>query len=469
MASVLIIDSPTPLDHRCSKAFTILSTAWKMNLLHAKFLCHDETKGPLIYSYNPYTNQAPLPWQQEKTYKIKNVHPWTLLVRRYQENAEICKNLDFDKTKDLGGYEIQGSSYPGAINAHSSERNLERMIGYSGIYARYLVRALNATTKIFVYEPSIDISDMIHRVSDIHLNVWFQQNNPDNISMTYPFGVLGLATVTLHRGQLSQLGKLLRVLDYSSRFGVVVVCFVTFIFFKYFVRRSVTSAFMTIVLLMCNAAVPNLPNRVATRIYLSGLFLFTLTLQAIYQGQLASLLTKQQALPNVDTLEDLENFKYTIYGHKKFTQYFENLNYSGRVVPLEQFACQKYVLRDAGAACIVEWSFAVDSAAELNLHTSNDKLINMFIVYLFRKDWPLEKRLNVVMSRLFEANILEYAYASKPSLTISKLNYNEKDKAKQKSKVITLKELAFAFAILGIGLAFSTAIFIVEVIISWMS
>ena len=469
MASVLIIDSPTPLDHGCSKAFEILSTAWKMNLLHAKFLCHHESKGPLIYSYNPYTEQAPLPWQLQKTYRIKNKHPWTLLVRRYQESVEICKDLDFDKTKDLGGYKIRGSTYSMAMNAHSSKRDLKSMLHFNGIYARYLFHALNATTEIFVYEPSIEIPDMIYRVSDIHLNVWFQQNNPDNISMTYPLGVRGLATVTLHRGQLSQLGKLLRVLDYSSRFGVVVVCFVTFIFFKFFVRRSVTSAFMTIVLLICNAALPNLPNRVATRIYLSGLLLLTLTLQAIYQGQLASLLTKQQALPNVDTLEDLENLKYTIYGYKKFTQYFENLNYSGRVVPLEQFGCQEHVLRDAGAACVLEWSFAVESAAKLNLHPSKDKLINMFIVYLVRKDWPVEKRLNVVMSRLFEANILEYAYAKEPSLTISKLKYNEKEKAKQKFKVITLKELAFSFAILGIGLAFSTAIFIVEVIISLMS
>ena len=466
MASFLIIDSPTPLEHGCSKAFEILSTAWKMNLLHAKFLCHHESKGPLIYSYNPYTNQAPLPWQQEKTYKIKNVHPWTLLVRRYQENAQICKNLDFDKTKDLGGHEIRGSSYPGAINAHSSERNLKRMIGFNAIYARYLFRALNSTAKISVYKPSIDVSDMI-RESDIHLNVWYQQTN-SNASMTYPYGVSGLVSITLHRGQLSQIGKLLHVLDYSSRFAVVIVFFVTFIFFTLFLRQSVTPASMNIVRLICNAAVPNLPNNAATRIYLSGLFMFMITLQGIFQGQLASLLTKQVALPNVNTLEDLENLDYTIYGYKALAPLFKKFNDSGRFVPLEQFDCEKYVLRNARAACVKEWVSAVDSAAKLHLHPSNDKLIKMFLVYVIREDWPVEERLNTVISRLFEANILEYVRTKEPGLTISKLKYNETKKANQKFEAITLNELTFAFVILGIGLVFSTVIFIVEVLLSYM-
>ena len=464
MASVLIIDSPTPLDHGCSKAFEILSTAWKMNLLHAKFLCHHKSKGLLIFSYNPYTNQAPFPWQLEKTYRIKNKHPWTLLVRRYPESEEICKDLDFDKTKDLGGYEIQGSTYTSDINTDSSKLNLENMIEFNGIYARYLFRALNAKAKISVYQPSTEISAIMDSEFDIHLNVWSQQDNL-NASMTYPYGVSGLVSITQNRGQLSQIVKLLHVLDYSSRFVVVIIFFVTFIFFKFFLRQSVTPACMNIVRLICNAAVPNLPNNVATRIYLSGLFMFMLTLQAIYQGKLASLLTKEEALPNVDTLEDLANFDYTIYGYKALAPLFKKFNYSGRFVPLERFDCEEYVLSNAGAACVMTWSYAVDSAAKFNLHASKNKLMNMTMVYLIRKDWPVEERLNTVILRLFEANILEYVRTKKPRLTISKLKYNEKEKSNQRFQAITLKELAFAFAILGIGLAFSTVIFIVEMIV----
>ena len=350
MASFLIIDSPTPLNNGCSKAFNILWTAWKMNILHATYICQHESKGPLIYSYNPYTNQAPLPWQVEKTYRVKNAHPWTLLVRGHQDSQEMCKDLDFEKTKDLGGYNTRTIMY--ATNIDRNNHNLESVTGIFGINARLLFRALNSSSEILAYEPSEDFSDIIHRgFIDIGLMEWYQQND-FNTSMTYPHGISGLQSITQHRGYESQIGKLLQVLDFSSRYAVFIVFFVTFIFFKFFLRRSVTSAFLNIVLLISNAALPNLPNNVAMRIYLSTLFMFMVTIQGIYQGQLASLLTKQVALPNVDTLKDLENLAYTVYTHKSNRGYFEKSNFSGRIVSLEEFDCENYVLRDDSAACV---------------------------------------------------------------------------------------------------------------------
>ena len=470
MASFLIIDSLTPLDNGCSNAFKILSTAWKMNILHAKFICQHESKGPLIYSYNPYTNQAPLHWQVKTTYRIKNEHPWTLLVRDYQDSQEICKDLDFDKTKNLGGYEIQASIYSSDIDMHGSNKpNLKSVTGVYGTNARYLFRALNSSSKIFVYEPSDASSRMIHGDTDINLNEWYQQND-FNTSMTYPHGLTQLQSITQRRGYQSQIGKLLQVLDYSSRYAVLIVFFVTFIFFKFILRRSVASAFLNIVLLICNAALPNLPNNVATRIYLSCLFMFMVTIQGIYQGQLASLLTKQVALPNIDTLEDLENFNYTVYTHKSMAGYFEKSNFSGRVVSLEIFSCKNYVLKDTAysAACFDDWWFLIETVAKSNLHLSNGIITNMYLVYFIRDDWPVEKRFNTIISRLFEANILESVRMKKIKLFFSKLKYSEKEKYMQKFQIITLQQLAFAFAILGVGLAFCTVVFIVEVLMGYI-
>ena len=463
MASFLIIDSPTPLHNGCSKAFNILWTAWKMNILHATYICQHESKGPLIYSYNPYTNQAPLSWQVDKTYRVKNAHPWTLLVRGHQDSQEMCKDLDFEKTKDLGGYEIRSIMY--TTNIDRNNPSLKSVTGNYGPNARYMFRALNASTKILVREPSYDFSDIMDRgVIDISLMEWYQQND-FNTSMTYPHGISGLQSITQHRGYESQIGKLLQVLDYSSRYAVFIVFFVTFIFFKFFLQRSVTSAFLNIVLLISNAALPNLPNNVATRIYLSTLFMFMVTIQGIYQGQLASLLTKQVALPNVDTFKDLEDLAYTVYTHNTNGGYFEKSNFSGRIVLLEDFDCENYALKDDNAACVRDWWFLVDAATKPNLHLSNGMSMNMYLVYPIRRDWPVEERWNTIMSRLSEANILESVRMKELKLLFSKAKYSEKEKNRQKFQVITLQELAFAFAILGIGLAFSTVVFIVEVLI----
>ena len=462
MASFLIIDRPKFFEQGCSKAFRILSTAWKMTLLNAKFICHHESKGPLIYSYNPYTNQAPIPWQVEKTYRIKNEHPWTLLVRSYQDGQEICKDLDFDQTKDLGGYQIRAGIYSWDINKNLSSSDFESVTGINGILLRYMFGALNSTIKIFTTEQSAELHNMtISGFADICLEPLYQQNDL-NISMTNPYLLSGLAAITKHRGQLSQIEKLIRVIDYPSRFGAVIVLFVTFVFFKFFLRQSVSSAILTIVRLVCNAPVPNVPNSVAPRIYLTGLFLFFVTMQAIYQGQLAALLTKSVALPDVETFEDLENYGHTIYGHRGFISYFKKLNFSGPLVPLQKFACSKYVLRDDAAACIHDKLSLVSEANRYKLHLSNE-IINMFIVFPIREDWPVEKRLNMILSRHVEGNIIDRVIKRAPDEILRRWKHYEKKKNEDGFTVMTLKDLAFAFPILGIGLAGATVVFFVEI------
>ena len=393
---------------------------------------------------------------------MENNHPWTLLVRSDQDSEEICKDLDFDKTKDLGAYETRLSSFTTRYNKNWSDTNLESISSPNGIFLHYIFRALNSSVKIFAESPKSIFNLTTSGFADMCLDVWYQQNN-FNTSMTYPCKSSGLVIMTQHRGQLSQIGKLLRVIDMPSRYAVVTVFAVTFIFFKFFVRQSVISAILNIVRLICNTAVPNLPSNVALRIYLSGLFIFSVTLQGIYQGKLASLLTKQVNLKNVDTLEDLQNFDYTIYCHNDFTSYLETSIFSGRIVPLDDFRCEKYVLEDPGAACVHDGSRLVDTAMKYDLYLSSDYFVKLFIVYLMREDWPVEKKFNTVLSRLVEADIYNRFVYEKVESTIRRINYNEKDKDKQRVKVIKLPDLTFAFTILGIGLACSTVIFIIEI------
>ena len=450
MAFFLIVYSSTSSNQDCSAASWILWIAWKRNLLNAKFICQHESKGPMIYSYNPYTNQAPIPWQVVSTHKILNGHPWTLLFRSYQDSQEICKNLDFDQTKDLGGYRIRAGV--------TSRKNKPDVI-----VARYMFRALNSRVQIFRNNSIIELGKMIfRRVIDITATgVWALTG--DVLSITYPYMRFELAFITQHRGNLSQIEKILRVIDQSSRYAVIIVCCITFVFFKFFLRQSVTSASLTIVRLICNAAVSHLPNNAATRIYLSGLFIFAITLQGIFQGKLASLLTKPVALPNVETIEDLENFNYTIYGQREVANYLEELNYGGPLVSLpNRDNCVRYVLKDDSAACVTERRHLVNVVNQHDLHLS-DTIIQMPFTFVIRKNWPLEKRMNILLSRLVESNIIEYAFMKDSEVLLRKRKFYEKEKENQGFTVIALKDLAFAFAILGIGLAGATVVFFFEV------
>ena len=134
-----------------------------------------------------------------------------LLVRGYQNSQEICNDLDFDKTNDLGGYEIRAIIHP--TNMDKDNPNLKSVTGNYRTNAHYRFRALNLS-KISVYEPSYDFSDIMHHgVINVNLMEWYQQND-FNTSMTYPHGFSGLQ---------SQINKLLFVLDYSSRYAVLTV------------------------------------------------------------------------------------------------------------------------------------------------------------------------------------------------------------------------------------------------------
>ena len=465
MATFLIIYRPTILNHGCSKAVEILWLAWKMNLLNAKFICHHESKGPLIYSYNPYTNQAPISWQVEKTHIIENEHPWTLLVRSYQDSQEICNDLEFDQTKDLGGYEIRFHLVLSEIENNTLHNAIVNVMDVKNIAIICIVDALRAsftvsfdqTTEDLIFINDLGASDiiMIPSIRNIQLHNIYHR-------LIYPPWYPELAFITQHRGNLSQIEKLLRVINYSSRFAVVLVCFITFVLFKFFFRQSVLSAILNVVRLICNAAVPNLPNNVVTRIYLSGLFIFVMTLQGIYQGKLASLSTKPVTLPNVETFEDLENFNYTIYGKHEVADFFEKWNNSGRVVSINGYSCTKYVLKDDSAACVGDRRYFAYIANKYDLHLSATK-ISISFAYFMRPDWPLQKRMNIMFSRLAQSNIIEYISMKEGGFIFNGEKFHVEEKENQGFTHIALKDLLFAFAILGIGLAGATIVVFVEV------
>ena len=462
MASFLIIDNSTSSDQGCSKAFKILRTAWKMNLLYAKFICHDKSKGPLMYSYNPYTNQAPIPWHANGTYNgthgIK--HPWTLLVQSYQDSQKICSNLDFDQAKDLDHYKIRTGVF--SSNRNSSRTRVKGIHALNQIILVEIFRVLKSRIRVLKITSDKRLFKLTRLgLIDISLDPWLMKHYT-NMQMTYPHGFAEVAFITQRRGNLSQIEKLLRVIDPLSRYAIVLVCFITFIFLKFFLRQSVTSAILTVVRLICNAAIPNLPNNIATRIYLSGLFIFMMSLQGFYQGNMASLLTKPMALPNVQTLEDLQNFNYTIYGNKYMKFYFKNWSYRGRVVSLHGSKCVQYVLRDDSAACVNYRHQLIHMAKKYDLHLG-DTITPRFLAYIIREDWPLEKRFNIMISHLVESNIVEYLFMKYRDPILRKKKFHEKEKEHQDFTAITLKDLSIAFSILGIGFTCATIVFFVEV------
>lgn len=465
MASFFIVDrSP-----KCTNAIDFLHVPWRLNVLNAKVICYHLVRGAMIIlNYNPYTNQAPYPWLLIDVFRATNNHPFAVFARPYQKNEGICLNLDFDKTKNLGKYEISIEGEPPngkktlraetTLNIYQYWTTRERIL-------HNICSFLNATP---IFAPLLNYDDRIttdvRKLGRFMLYVWGINK------ITYPFTQTGFILVSRFRGHKTQLEKILCVVDFNSRLGIGIVYFVTLIFLKFFVLQNLAPALLNLVRITCNAGLTHLSNRNAPRIFLAGLLFFVVTIQGIYQSNLASLLTTHVPRRNVDAVQDIVDLDYKLYTY----DYMKNIvevhpELEKRLILTDGFAtaCWPRMKNDSSAACLLAAQGGVlDMVKELELHTSSEFITTLYSAFEIRLDWPLEQKVNIILSIMVEADvILPWDVKCKP-VQLSDFKYDKEVQNNEEFKKIELAELAFAFVILGIGLACATIVFVIELGIS---
>lgn len=74
----------------CNNAKLYLIEAWKNDLLNSIFICFVNKQNHVMYSFNPYINEAPNPWEHVSRISSPiNYHPWTLFKRLYNSGNLI--------------------------------------------------------------------------------------------------------------------------------------------------------------------------------------------------------------------------------------------------------------------------------------------------------------------------------------------------------------------------------------------
>ena len=473
MATFFIVSWPPEPGLRpfydCSFAYDTLRAAWKLNLLHAKFICRDHKKNLRIYSYNPYTIKAPYPWILKNTYyNCTTTHPWSLISRPYRpEDKRLCEHLDFDPTNDLGGYEIRATvmNVAGWWYTHPNKTGLERFGQFGGAIAKLLYHTLNATP-FLIPISSNKYQDQLELIrsgeADIILNLRYQRNRVD-FKMSCPFWASGLSALSQFTGSLSQLEKIIRTIDRPSRYGVQIVCVVTLIFFKCCLRQDLVPAILNIVRLISNTSLIRIPKKTAPRIYLAGIFIFAINIQAIYLGKLLTSLEKNVQKPNLDTIEELGERNYKIYVAQNLIHFFDDPIYEGRRFLSESDNCTGYVLKDRWATCVRNKDILMYEADKFMLHLSRRILIPFYMAHVIRRDWPLEKRISLTLRRLKETGLMGFVYEENRKDLPGRIRRRENVTRDQGFKVLTLKQLDFAFGILGVGVELATLSFFIEV------
>ncbi|XP_043287013.1 uncharacterized protein [Venturia canescens] len=474
LARFYIFDSGTEI--RCSDAFQFLWAAWTMDILKAKFICNHAIDGPLIYMFNPYTNQAGDHWKLERTYKGVNEHPWTLFVRKYDKTLKTCKNIDFDQTKNPGGYQVRISLPEEDVLPTHSGKNIHARTEFSNknlmLLSQYMNLTINpklcSTDELgFIDKNGIghgEIEDLTTGRTDILFRLIPITSVPELRGNSWLN--VKLVAVTQYTEYQSQWHKFIAAIDYYSRIGVCIVFVINVFFMKYVLRQSFMKALLNTLRLICNSCLVKLPNNFAPRIYLACLFSFFIIIQALYQGQLAARLSKHVRYPNINNKRDLMKSHYSLHGPQRYSVIFSENVYQGRFFSSENTSsCLAEVLKSSSSACVARRTFLIDHSVKLKLHMSKHSVAEFPMKYPTRENWPLEEKFQRKLLNYMSSGIYERNYYSMYSKQMSILDFNENGIEDDSFRVFRLEDLDFAFFIFAIGIVCAIFAFVVELYI----
>ncbi|XP_043286715.1 uncharacterized protein [Venturia canescens] len=476
MAKFYIFDSGNKV--RCSEAFEVLWTAWKMDILGAKFICNDDKKGPLIYMFNPYTNNAGDHWKLERIYDGVNNHPWALFVRKYHANVNICQNIDFDQTRNPGGYEFRMSASELVISPNYTSTNQCSQSKIITYFCQILSQHMEVKQKFIIFEENkifgfVDEDGKGHGVlqdlTDYRADMVYQVVPITSFLQVSgsSYNYISLRAMTQYTGYPSQWEKFISAIDSQSRIGLYIVILANLIFFKYAFRQSFMIAFLNTIRIICNSCLVKLPVKMGLRIYLACLFSFFIVIQALYQGELAARLMKHERYPNINNERDLSESSYIIYGSHLYHSHFNDSVYKDRYVPLKyQQKCVDYLLRNSSIACLDLMFVLMHNAIKSRLHVSKHGVKEIPMKFPLRKNFPLEEKFNRFLKKLAESGIRDYLNRIFDAEALHILDINENGINDGSFKVIMLGDLDFAFFIIPFGLACATIVFLIELYVA---
>lgn len=469
MASYIILDRSPGCVNEVVQSYLLL--AWYRKMLNVKVMCYDHKVGRTIVSYNPFTGQAPAPWQRIGVVTKNIQHPFTLFSRNYRRSNEICVHLDMDKTKNLDGYAIVVEGLAPTADytigsktlLSSADQQTSTHDRIFDIIGRFMNGSLHYTNQTRWHERTM-YADIDKKTTTMH-GAWVDK------AITYPHVQITMIIVSKFRRPNPQQSAVLTGIDIYSRIGMAIADLITVLFLKFFIRQALMPALIDLVRIACNNPMINLARTDLPRIYLASFLSSAAIMHVFYQSSLASLMTSQISLRNADTVEDLLDYDFKIYGLPLSTPRVDIPGFKERFTKIQgthAVSCIQHAQHNLSTACIW-WQFdsVIEMARKSNLHVGRDYVMAVYGGFKIRQGWPLEERVNIIVGRLVEGDLLQpWDIKCKPD----KLSDFQIDKAAVgsiKFKKVELAQLAVPFAILGTGLALATVTFIIEFVINY--
>ncbi|XP_076760489.1 uncharacterized protein LOC143429019 [Xylocopa sonorina] len=471
----VLIDRET-VENGCANAYRFLWTGWMYDMLRAIFVCIDPVEGLLIYTYNPYSSEAPSTWRHAGSFEGRGGHPWTLLKRKYQSGSRMCVDLMFDKTRNLNGYEIRlnAVAFTPYLDIHPTKKGWDQFSGDNWEILKIVFQKLNATLNVNVHNGTVyDLGgldsegNVVGMMGDVATGVVDMGMNARGlyamwkVQYTYPHVTINLCAITQKTGEISEFIKILSFMSPLVFLGNVAILMVAnCILAKY---QGFLPALLNIFRLITSVSVHGLPNRSSIRIFFCMVFVLNLIMNALLDSNWASLITVPIPQSKIRTLEDLKNSNYKIHSSKYLLNIFHDPELRSRIQEETYDGCKQRVLESRYSACL-------GNCLHQTMRIQNDRLqrskaiMRNRQVYVTRENWPLFKVVTKLIQATVEAGLVGMWRRQNTYGLYLRWRRKQVEK-KRRFRILEVRHVSFCFYVLAIGHSCAILVFLTELII----
>ncbi|XP_057328679.1 uncharacterized protein LOC130669674 [Microplitis mediator] len=441
---------------QCSDALATLKCLWNSKVLSSYFTCPNKfNNDTIVYTFNPYADQAPKPWRKVKA-PDKPPDPWTLYRMPFVNDEKTCSSVNFDKTAYIENYKLQ--IWYNRI-----------MFNRTKLFYQMILLAINVTP--IDYVPFRRTYDTIF-VTDQH-NLHEMQDSYDNIIPFYLQG--GYVIITQQKNTIPTFSQV--VDDFFTYQNIIMSSVIlVFIFGMILVNHKYHfgAAALDLLALILNMGMMTPVDKLTMRITFLSTTLFVLIFNPALQGQLASVLTRP-GQKNIETLKDLRENNYHIYvgysldidfelrssnlwGDESLEKYVHHLSMA------EHSSCLENVGKNASIACIVNYNEL--EHIDFDAYISSKTLARTLNVFTTQRNWALNKKVKKIALKLMETGFLNYFEKRELyKILMKKRKIVEKIKKLADYNQLDLEDSALAYIAIALSTVWALIVFGTEFMI----
>ncbi|CAG5084003.1 Protein of unknown function [Cotesia congregata] len=467
--------------------YSVLRFLAHFDILVSYYLRYDKDEdSTVLYTLNPYTQFAPLPWNQVGTSNGNSTTKPTLYSMRYPKDLKKkYRIIDFDKTQYLDGHKIELLALTDL--RYSTEQHKQKIVNeyikqieeIQDFTLYSLPDYMNVKTSLHVIDKYFTIK-MVK--SGFDQNLFARQydafNQQSQLADTN-YKLMDFVTQYQERPYsiLTKKTDYLMVIR-EVNINLNLICITIFVLLLILLiiimnnKFHVSQGIMDIVSMSLGMGIMSPIERLSMKItYFFG-FLFIFVVMPEFQGQISAILS-QPARRNVETLKDLFENKYHVFFdgllindmmNEKLWVTDEDQKYLHPSSDRDLEKCAIEAQQNSTIACIDVTEFLLTYALKLkSLHISKESVFKTYYVFWTKKNWALKDKIDKARSIPVEIGLINH-FDEEIDLR-KKIKKIEKIKEGENYERIDFENLVFYFIMFAAILLWSLVIFGIELIV----